>query len=200
MLEAYLPQAGLERFVPAISRIVHFTGYEVNLEEIELDDPKDSLIGHLLGTSDLLAQLADRCYLEKCRDRLYPEFVIGGVAIDAAPSGERVVYGSGKDLLAKTLSFYQSSARDRLERSFNRVYRYMDAFFEDGDPYIRFIRKNLTFLTSLMRSGQWGKLRRHPPCVVPNPAGEERVIELARARLEGRIGGGTTTERPAPAS
>src|SRR5690606_4453935 len=91
-------------------------------------------------------------------------------------------------LLTKTLSFYQSSARDRLERSFNRVYRYMDAFFEGGDPYIRFIRKNLTFLTSLMRSGQWSKLRRQPPCVMPNPEGAERVMELARARLERRAG------------
>ena len=189
MLEAYLPTVGLDKFVVSISRIVHFTGYEVNLDHIELDDPKDSLIGHLLGTSDLLAQLADRCYLEKCRDRLYPEFVIGGVAIDSAPTGERIVYGSGKDLLTKTLSFYQSSARDRLERSFNRVYRYMDAFFEGGDPYIRFIRKNLTFLTSLMRSGQWSKLRRQPPCVMPNPEGAERVMELARARLERRSNG-----------
>jgi hypothetical protein len=31
-------------------------------------------VGQLPGTADLIAQMADRCYLEKCRDRLYPEF------------------------------------------------------------------------------------------------------------------------------
>ena len=36
------------------------------------------MVGHLLGTADMIAQIADRCYLEKCRDRLYAEFVLGG--------------------------------------------------------------------------------------------------------------------------
>ena len=183
-LESYLPRIGLEQFSPVISRIVHFTGYELNLDQIELDDPKDSVVGHLLGTADLVAQLADRCYLEKCRDRLYPEFVLGGVAIDERPAGNGLVYGSGLDLLAKTLSFYQSSARHRLEHNFNRVYRYMEAFFEAGQsPYVRFIRKNLTFLNGVIKVGDWEKLRRHPPCIVPDPQAETRLIELADERV-----------------
>ncbi|HEX5046848.1 MAG TPA: hypothetical protein VFX89_06965 [Gammaproteobacteria bacterium] len=182
-LESYLPQLGLERFTPVVSKIVHFTGYELNLDQIELEEPKDSVVGHLLGTADLVAQLADRCYLEKCRDRLYPEFVLGGVAIDERPAGG-VLYGSAHDLLAKTLGFYQSSARYRLEHSFNRVYRYMEAFFEAGQsPYVRFIRKNLLFLSSLIRMNDWDKLRRHPPCVIPDPAGEAKLIELAGERV-----------------
>ena len=59
--------------------------------------------GHLLGTADLIAQMADRCYLEKCRDRLYPEFVLGGIA--AAPGSDgtmQVRYSSGLDLLRQT--------------------------------------------------------------------------------------------------
>ena len=67
--------------VAVASMIVHYTGYELDLDTIELDDPRDTLCGHLLGTADLIAQMADRCYLEKCRDRLYKEFVLGGVAI-----------------------------------------------------------------------------------------------------------------------
>jgi hypothetical protein len=183
-LEGYLPKIGLERFVPVVSRIVHFTGYELKLDDIELEDPKDSVVGHLLGTADLVAQLADRCYLEKCRDRLYPEFVLGGVAIDERPTGANVVYQSAQDLLSKTLAFYQRSARYRLEHNFNRVYRYMEAFFERGhSPYIQFIRKNLTFLTRVIERGSWDKLRRHPPCVIPDPDGEKRLIELALERV-----------------
>ena len=182
-LEQYLPKVGLEQFTPVVSRIVHFTGYELNIDQIELENPKDSVVGHLLGTADLVAQLADRCYLEKCRDRLYPEFVLGGVAIDERPSGG-VLYRSAHDLLAKTLGFYQKSARHRLENDFNHVYRYMEAFFERGhSPYVRFIRKNLTFLSGLIKAGDWERLRRHPPCVMPDPAGELHLIGLALDRV-----------------
>lgn len=183
-LEGYLPRIGLERFVPVVSRIVHFTGYELNIDQIELDDPKDSMVGHLLGTADLVAQLADRCYLEKCRDRLYPEFVLGGVAIDEQPAGSKIVYRSAHDLLSKTLGFYQKSARYRLEHNFNRVYRFMEVFFERGhSPYVQFIRKNLMFLSSIIEAGDWDKLRRHPPCVMPDPNGEARLVKLALERV-----------------
>jgi hypothetical protein len=98
-----------------------------------------------------------------------------------------VVYHSAEDLLGKTLSFYQSSARLRLEHSFNRVYRYFEAFFERGQsPYIRFIRKNLTFLNSVIQHGDWQRLRRHPPCVMPDPQGEAHLMELALQRVRDR--------------
>ena len=182
-LERYLPRIGLEQFAPVVSRIVHFTGYELNVDQIELEEPKDSTVGHLLGTADLVAQLADRCYLEKCRDRLYPEFVLGGIAIDERPQG-KVLYQSAHDLLGKTLSFYQTSARLRLENNFSRVYRYFEAFFERGQsPYVRFIRKNLTFLNTIIQHGDWERLRRRPPCIIPDPHGEEHLIELALQRV-----------------
>jgi len=82
-LAKFLPTIGMESWVPISTRIVHFTGYEIKLDQIQLADSRDRKLGHLLGTADLIAQMADRCYLEKCRDRLYPEFVLGGIA--AAP-------------------------------------------------------------------------------------------------------------------
>jgi hypothetical protein len=200
-LEGYLPRIGLEQFVPVVSRIVHFTGYELNIDQIELDEPKDSIVGHLLGTADLVAQIADRCYLEKCRDRLYPEFVLGGVAIEDRPDG-KVLYRSPLDLLGKTLGFYQNSARLRLEHNFNRVYRYLEAFFEGGySPYIRFIRKNLTFLNTIIQHDDWERLRRHPPCAVPDPLAEAHLMELALQRVRDwsarRAAEGASTLAPA---
>jgi hypothetical protein len=183
-LERYLPGIGLEAFVPVVSRVVHFTGYEIPLEEIELDDPRDTMIGHLLGTADLIAQMADRCYLEKCRDRLYPEFVLGEVAVNIEATGSHALYKSGRDLLQKTVDFYQKSAQARLEKGFNRAYRFIEAVFEDGgNPYIRFIRKNMAFLDRIRQTGDWSVLRRRPPCVLPDPDGETRVITLALKRL-----------------
>jgi len=80
-LKEYLPELGFGEWVPVATEIIHFTGYEVPFEQIEkrLSDPLDVTVGHLIGTADMIAQMADRCYLEKCRDRLYAEFVLGGV-------------------------------------------------------------------------------------------------------------------------
>jgi hypothetical protein len=183
-IEKYLPKIGLDAFAPVATRVVHFTGYEMSPDQIELNDPRDSVTGHLLGTADLLAQLADRCYLEKCRDRLYPEFVLGNVAVSDGPEGARANFWSGQDLLFKTMDFYQKSAQYRLEHSFNRAYRYVEAIFERGEnPYIAFIRKNLTFLMQVKERGSWELLRRRPPCVIPDPNGEARLVALALKKL-----------------
>jgi hypothetical protein len=92
----YLPTIGMAEWVPVATKIVHFTGYEVQFDQIRLDDHRDRKLGHLIGTGDLIAQMADRCYLEKCRDRLYPEFVLGGIAMPSDSRGKTSVrYNSG---------------------------------------------------------------------------------------------------------
>ena len=162
-LRRYLPNLGLARDVGVSSMIVHFTGYELDLDKIELDDPRDSICGHLIGTADLIAQMADRCYLEKCRDRLYKEFVVGGVAVENAEPGEYMVrYKSGNDLLLKTPAFYQQVMRDRLNSKFNRAYRYAEVLYGGQNPYIDAIRRNIEHLVRVLEAGDWSLLRRKP--------------------------------------
>ena len=110
-LRSYLACSGMASAVSVATDIVHFTGYEKDLNQIDLDDPKDYLLGHMIGTADLLVQMADRCYLEKCRDRLYLEFVLAGIAITEDEAGiKRVFYQSGVDLLRQTPDFYRNIA------------------------------------------------------------------------------------------
>jgi hypothetical protein len=107
--------------------------------------------------------------------------VLGNVAVNA---GAQVNYWSGLDLLLKTMNFYQKSAQYRLEHSFNRAYRYAEAVFERSDnPYIAFIQKNLAFLTNIKEKKDWERLRRRPPCVMPDPQGEARLMALAMRKL-----------------
>src|SRR5580704_1500788 len=64
-LAEYLPVIGFGAWEPVATEIIHFTGYEVPFADIEakVADPRDITIGHLLGTADMIAQMADRCYL-----------------------------------------------------------------------------------------------------------------------------------------
>ncbi|MEX2126478.1 MAG: hypothetical protein WD795_21465 [Woeseia sp.] len=183
-LRRYLPELGLSKDVAISSMIVHFTGYELDLDYIELDDPRDALCGHLLGTADLIAQMADRCYLEKCRDRLYKEFVLGGVAVESARPGEyRVRYESGIDLLRKTPVFYQQVSRERLYSKFNRAYRYIEVLYDGQNPYVDAIRNNMTYLIRILKSGDWSQLRRSPPYFVGVSDAERDMEQLVAKQL-----------------
>jgi hypothetical protein len=183
-LRRYLPELGLSTDVAVSSMIVHFTGYELDLDEIELDDPRDAVCGHLLGTADLIAQMADRCYLEKCRDRLYKEFVLGGVAVERASPGEyRVRYESGVDLLRKTPVFYQQVSRERLYSKFNRAYRYIEVLYDGQNPYVDAIRSNMTHLVRVLESGDWTMLRRSPPYFVGVDDAEHDMEKLVETQL-----------------
>lgn len=183
-LTGYLPRIGLAHWVPVAQKVVHFTGYEIALDDIELDDPRDSTVGHLLGTADMLAQMADRCYLEKCRDRLYGEFVLAGIAVEQKSPKERIVrYSSGTDLLRQTPGFWEHSARSRLEKSFNRAYRNVEPLFGGQNPYLLAIEQNLKHLERLLAEGDVASLKRKPPVftVLPNPA--ESVGALVSRQL-----------------
>ena len=183
-LRSYLQGLGLQEMVSVATRVVHFTGYEINLDDIELDDPRDSLIGHFLGTADLMAQLADRCYLEKCRDRLYSEFVLAGVAVQAKDIDRAsALYASGIDLLKKTPEFYDHMARMRMDTKFNRSYRYIEALYDGRNPYFEFIDQNLQYLGYIIENEDWAGLRRNPPCytALENPL--RSVSALVSRRL-----------------
>jgi hypothetical protein len=163
-LARFLPSIGMENWVPISTRIVHFTGYEIKLDQIQLADARDRKLGHLLGTADLIAQMADRCYLEKCRDRLYPEFVLGGVAAATGTDGAlQVRYSSGLDLLRQTPEFVRETRLQRLEGEFEHAYRYVEPLFGGKNPYLEAIDRNLGYLHQVLRTERWPMLRRNPP-------------------------------------
>jgi hypothetical protein len=163
-LGRYLPRIGLGEHAAEAMKIVHFTGYEMNIDDIELENPRDTQLGYLLGSADLMAQMADRCYLEKCRDRLYAEFVLAGVATRPVPDASRIQYQSGNDLLRQTPGFFHASAMDRLERKFHRAYTHVEPLFGGRNPYMAAIEHNLAFLDGVIRDEAWQQLRRQPPC------------------------------------
>jgi hypothetical protein len=162
-LKDYLPNLDMGDWAPIAAQIIQYTGYEVPVETIRLRDPQCRIVGHLLGSADILAQMADRCYLEKCRDRLYPEFVLGGVARRRLDDGsEFVVFESAKDLLIKTPQYCRASMR-RMEEKLGGMYRYAESHFGGQNLYLEELQRNVDFADVVAAKGDVGMLRRKPP-------------------------------------
>lgn len=159
-LRDYLPTIGMEEVADAAGQIVHYTGYERPVSSIRLRDPMFKLIGSLLGSADIIAQMSDRCYLEKCRDRLYPEFVAGGIAKRITEGGEQVIFASGEDLLRKTPVFY-AGAFKRLDGELGGAYEYAKPHFGGTNLYLDAVKQNIRFVEKV--AGGEIVLRRQPP-------------------------------------
>lgn len=162
-LEEYLPKIGMADLAQAAARTVHFTGYEIPVERIRVPGPEFRLIGNLLGSADILAQMADRCYLEKCYDRLYPEFVRGGIARRRREDGgEEIVFASAADLIFKTPRFYQGATK-RLKQDLGGCYNYIEGHFNGQNIYFDELEKNINHARAIAAEGDISMLRRRPP-------------------------------------
>jgi hypothetical protein len=162
-LHRYLPRLGLRRYANVGATLVHYTGYEHPAETIEVNDTLLRRIGQMLGTADIIAQMSDRCYLEKCRDRLYPEFVLGGLARRKLAGGRlEIVFRSGDDLVRQTPGFYINAAK-RLDLQLARAYAYAERHFEGQNLYLEEMQKNVRYAQAVADAPTTEMLRRTPP-------------------------------------
>jgi hypothetical protein len=163
-VEHYMTALGMAELAPLAANIIHFTGYEVAVDAIEVPSAMFRRIGNMLGSADIIAQMADRCYLEKCRDRLFPEFVAAGLAssgrADPAPT---VRFWSAEDLLRRTPDFY-AVAKRRLDELLGAAYRYASTHFGGQDLYMEEVVRNIRHAERVARTGEVrAMLRRCPP-------------------------------------
>jgi hypothetical protein len=113
-LESHGAEYGLsDEEIIAGRAMILCTDLNVDMSAVFFPTAEGELLGILLGSADILAQMADRTYLEKLLF-LYYEFREGGV-------GD---YKSEVDLLTKTLGFYDFIAR-RMEKTADMTDRFM---------------------------------------------------------------------------
>jgi hypothetical protein len=171
-LRHYLPRIGMADLAPVAARVIHFTGYEIPIPKIRVKEPVYRVIGNLLGTADILGQMADRCYLEKCHDRLFPEFELGGIARRRNGDGQvEIVFASPDDLIAKTPNFYETAAH-RLDTLLEAAYRYAEPHFGGDNYYVTAVEQNISYARKLGPGESRRKLRRRPPLAVPVAQGQ----------------------------
>ena len=162
-LRSYLPLIGMGDAVEEAAALLHFTGYEVAVCDIAVASRRFRRLGCLLGSADIIAQMADRCYLEKCRDRLYPEFLAAGIARQRLPGGgEHVVFESGYDLVMKTPQFFEGAAR-RLDQDLDGNHHYSHYHFGGRNVYLEELQRNVRFAETIHKAQDTSALKRVPP-------------------------------------
>ena len=105
------------REIATARNIIRCTDLAVEISTIRFTDPQSELLGKMLATADLLAQLADRLYLEKL-SFLYHEYKEGGV-------GD---FNSELDVLKNAIGFYDLF-KERLQNKLDGVDRFMISHF-----------------------------------------------------------------------
>jgi hypothetical protein len=127
------------------SVILTCTDLSAKIAEIHFPSPEIALLGKLIGTADLLGQMADRTYLEKLLF-LFDEFRNGGV----------MGYKSELDLLRKTRDFYRMS-RQRLAKDLGGVNEHMRSHFKqrwklDRDLYVEALERHMAYLIHILKN------------------------------------------------
>jgi hypothetical protein len=127
------------------SVILTCTDLSAKISEIHFPSPEIALLGKLIGTADLLGQMADRTYLEKLLF-LFDEFRDGGV----------MGYKSELDLLRKTRDFYRMS-RQRLAKDLAGVNECMRSHFKlrwnlDRDLYMEALERHMAYLMHILKN------------------------------------------------
>jgi hypothetical protein len=124
----------------------------------------DRNLANIVAAADLISQLADCCYLEKCWSFLFMEFATFGVA-DTPES----TYPDRPTLMIKTHEFYSTLVVPRLEQDLFSVHRLMDAYYSGDDPYQKSIQRNLSYLEAVLSLQDFTRLRRRPRPYIGDP-------------------------------
>lgn len=143
--EYLLPRGYSPEDIQVCRSAILCTGVDCRVGKIAFRTEDDELAGKMLGTADLLGQMASCRYLEKL-PYLYQEMIEGGV----------IKHGSEYDFLENTAAFYHS-ALDRFANELGGVLGYMREHFRarwgiDRDLYLKAIEENIAYLGSLSRS------------------------------------------------
>jgi hypothetical protein len=148
--------------------VILSTGLDIGIGRIAFRSESDALVGRMLGTCDLVAQIARRGYLEKL-PYLYRELMEGGVL------RHRSEYG----FLEASVPFCRS-VLDRLAKELGGEFRYLREHFRvrwgiDRDLYLEAIEENISCLESVLRSPR-GEYRARLKREIP---GKSRLATLA---------------------
>jgi hypothetical protein len=131
-------------FVTPLELLMNSTNPGLDFEAIDFPDQRTRLLAQIVGSADIVGQMADRSYLEKLLF-LYLEF-------KEAQFGN---YASLHDLLRQTKSFYEATREKKLDGKFDGIYKKLTLHFKDymgmeTNYYMESIEKNIDYLAKVI--------------------------------------------------
>ncbi len=156
-MRTYADRHGIpDDFVRDLAPVISCSDPRVPISEISFPNDRILLAGQILGTADLVGQMADRNYLEKLA-LLFLEFQEAGM-------GD---FKSVHDMMCKTGMFYEKIQK-KLDDDFAALYHkflphFKETLGEEKNFYMESIRKNMDYLariTALDESEYFNLLRR----------------------------------------
>jgi hypothetical protein len=134
--------------IRSVQNMIQCTGLDAALGVIPFGSELEKIVGHALGTADLLGQMAAEDYVDKL-PILYEEF-----AEAAQYSKDKThfiaLYSSAEDLMRKTPVFWKRFVQVKLSRDFGDVFRYLNLPYPDGPNwYLQRIEANMDRLRDL---------------------------------------------------
>ncbi len=148
-LHDYLTETGVHTsFAKTCAGIIDCTSLDNDVSQIHFQSAEHQMAGWVVGSADIIGQMADRYYLEQL-PMLYRERRIGGV------NSHRSV----AELMQETTEFYNKAVINRLEVSFQDVASVMQLHFKarwdiDRDLYKENISKNIDYLSKILAECQ----------------------------------------------
>ncbi len=144
-LERYAAQKGLnDDMARDCATIIKYTDLSLDPAKIEKHANSIHIAGQIVGSADILAQMADRYYLE-CLPLLYEEQKAGGTS----------KHDSAMELIKHTSTFYHNVVIKRLTASFSGTSKAMRSHFRerytiDRNLYFENIDKNIAYLKKIL--------------------------------------------------
>ncbi|MBN2407922.1 MAG: hypothetical protein JXJ19_09530 [Elusimicrobia bacterium] len=125
-------------------RMVEYTDLFNDVSGIDLKKEEERLAGCMVGTANIVGQMSTRTYLE----RLFASY-------DVIRKFKIIDQPSILQLLKKTIEFYNTTIKTRIEKDYKGVYKYCRTHFNkryriDANLYIEAIERQLNYLEDVL--------------------------------------------------
>jgi HD-GYP domain-containing protein (c-di-GMP phosphodiesterase class II) len=143
-VQEYLNSVGRnEQMIRWCGQIIHCTKLDTSPNSLVFDSDEVREMGFILGTADIVAQMADRVYLERL-PLLFEELKEGGV-----PG-----YESTEDIYYQTVTFFRNIIKKRLFGDFQGIvedirYHFRERWNLDQNLYVSAIENNINYIEYL---------------------------------------------------
>jgi len=135
----------------AVQNMIRCTGVDATLSIISFQSEMERVVGHALGTADLLGQMAADDYVDKL-PILYSEFEEAARHL-RDKTHFVAMFSSAADLMQKTPHFWEKYVQLKLNRDFGGLHRFLNDPYPDGpNYYLERIEANMALLRQRLQN------------------------------------------------